>query len=409
VTRALDLVLHFWQIDLATTTVGVVTVALIVALRRTRLGPMGLVVAVVAGSVLAAVLAAFDVGVDRIGNIVDVPNGLPLPAAPSLTLLPDLIVPALSLTFVGLVQGAGVSAAFANPDGARSDPSHDFVGQGVGNLVSGVFRGMPVGGSMSATSLVVSAGAKSRNALMLTGVVMAIVVLVFAPAVEYVAMPALAGLLIVVGFETIKPHNFVSVLKTGHVQKTVMLITFVLTLVVPLQFAVLVGIGLAATLHVVRQSNQVTVRRLNLTDGGRIRETDPPATIGEGEVIVIQPYGSLFFAAAPMLTDQLPEVDVSSDNSVVVVRLRGKPELGSTLIEVFETYATKLQEANCKLMIVTDSDRVVAQLRDTGAADVIGESNLYRSTQWLSETVRQAADDAEAWVDGRRRNGEGGQ
>jgi sulfate permease, SulP family len=79
-----------------------------------------------------------------------------------LRLVPSLLIPALSLAFVGLVQGAGVSASFPNPDDRPSDASRDFIGQGAANVISGIFRGMPVGGSMSASSLNKAAGARSR-------------------------------------------------------------------------------------------------------------------------------------------------------------------------------------------------------------------------------------------------------
>jgi SulP family sulfate permease len=147
------------------------------------------------------------------------------------------------LAFVGLVQGAGISANFPNPDGTYPDASRDFVGQGAANVASGFFRGMPVGGSVSATSLNKEAGAKSRQSLLFAAIVMAIVIVVFGNAVGYVAMPALAGLLMLVGYRSIKPGDLQSVWRTGVVQKAVLAVTFVLTLVVPLQYAVLLGVG----------------------------------------------------------------------------------------------------------------------------------------------------------------------
>ena len=123
-----------------------------------------------------------------------VPDSLPTPQLPLLRLVPVLIVPALSLAFVGLVQGAGISANFTNPDGSYPDASRDFVGQGAANVASGLFQGMPVGGSVSASSLNKEAGARSRQSLLFAAVVMAIVIVVFGEAVGGVAMPALAGL-----------------------------------------------------------------------------------------------------------------------------------------------------------------------------------------------------------------------
>ena len=177
---------------------------------------------------------------------------------------------------------------------------------------------------MSATSLNKAAGARSRMALMIASVVMAVVIVAFAGLVGHIAMPALAGLLMLVGFRTIKPDDLQSVWKTGTVQKTVLATTFALTMVIPLQYAVLVGVGLSVILHVVRQSNQVTIKRWLLDPEGNLIETAPPAHLPANEVVVLQPYGSLFFAAAPVLESQLP---APAD---AVAQLRGDPPAART-------------------------------------------------------------------------------
>jgi SulP family sulfate permease len=184
----------------------VVTVALILTLQRTPLRSLGLVVAVVVGSGLAVVFGAFGAPVQRLADIVDVPRTLPLPVLPAFAEIPGLLLPGLSLALVGLVQGAGVSAGVPNPSGTRPDASQDFIGQGTGNVASALFQGMPVGGSMSASSLIVASGARTRLALLVAGAVMAAVILLLGGVIGYVAMPALAGLLIVVGAGAVRPR-----------------------------------------------------------------------------------------------------------------------------------------------------------------------------------------------------------
>ena len=372
---------------------------LIVVLQRTRLGALGMVVAIGAGSALAAVLNGNESAVLQVRDLATIPNALPSISLPALGDVFFLLVPAVSLAFVGLVQGAGVSAGFPNPDGSPTDATLDFVGQGAGNILAGLFQGMPVGGSMSASSLVVQAGARTRLALLVAGVVMAIVVLAFGGVVGYVAMPALAGLLMIVGVGAIKPARIQSVAKTGRLQSTVMVITFVLTMLIPLQFAVLVGVAMAIVLYVVQESNNLTMKRVVFEDDGRVRETDPPVSVGRSEVIVVQPYGSLFFASAPVFEAQLPTVDRGTRGSVVVVRLRGIDQLGLSSIEVFRRYSKQLRAADSKLKIVVASDRVVEQFRLAGADADIGLDDVYLGTEWLGETVRRAYDDSLAWVE----------
>jgi SulP family sulfate permease len=192
VVRAVATLAHPGSIHPATLLVGVCTIGLILAMERTRVGALGLVVAVVVTSAAVAVFGSRGVAI--LSDLGEVPRTLPTPELPVLSLVPALIVPALSLAFVGLVQGASISANFPNPDGTYPDVSRDFVGQGVANLGAGVFRGMPVGGSLSASSLNQAAGARSRLSLLIAGVVIAVVVVAFGGLVGSVAMPALAGL-----------------------------------------------------------------------------------------------------------------------------------------------------------------------------------------------------------------------
>ncbi len=392
--RTLDLLLHPLSIDLSTISVGILTIVLILALERTRLGALSLVVAVVVGT---AVVPIFGMDVAQLKDIVEIPGGLPAPVLPLWREIPFLLIPAASLAFVGLVQGAGITANFPNPDGTYPKASRDFIGQGVGNLVSGTFQGMPVGGSMSATSIVTTAGAQSRVAQMIAGVVMAVVVIAFGGLVGEIAMPALAGLLMVVGFRTVKPDDIVAVWKTGQVQAATMTVTLLLTIVIPLQFAVLVGVGISTLLFVIVRSSDLVVKQIVIV-GDRWREQDPPATVPPNEVLLIQPYGSLFFASASTFEKLLPAVSSETQNSVVIIRFRGRTDLGSTLTETLARYAEALQAADSKMMIVSDSKRVLGQLAATGVTPVIGEHNIYRSDEWVGATARRANGDAQDWI-----------
>ena len=318
---------------------------------------------------------------------------------PDLSLIVPLAVPAISLAFVGLVQGAAISANFPNPDGTYPDVSRDFVGQGVANVACGVFQGMPVGGSMSGSSLIKSAGAKSRQALVFAAVVMAAVILLFSSAVSKIALPALAGLIMLVGYRTIKPRDVRSVAKTGSVQAVVLAVTFGLTLVIPLQYAVVVGVALSVVLHVISQSNQVQVKWRVYGDDGSVREADPPPVVPADSVLVLQPYGSLFFASASTFEAALPAVEASSRRSVVILRLRGRTDLGGTFMDVLRRYAQSLLDVGSKLVIVSADERVIEQLAATRVLDVVHSENIYPGDEWVGRTVRRAHDDALRWIE----------
>jgi SulP family sulfate permease len=298
-----------------------------------------------------------------------------------------------------LVQGAGISANFPNSDGTYPDASQDFVGQGAANVAVGVFQGMPVGGSMSASSLVKNAGAKSRLALLIAGVVMAIVVLLFGSVVGYISMPALAGLLMTVGYRTVKPADIKAVWKTGRMQAMVMSVTFVLTMMIALQYAVLVGVGISMILYIIKQSNQIVIKRWLVNEDGDLREVDAPVDVPPGEVVLLQPYGSLFFASAPVFEEQLPNVADDTHNSVVVLRLRGRTDLGSTFMDVLLRYAEALRDHDSKLVLVSADENIHEQLAVGRVTNVVGSQNIYTSDEWVGRTFKQAYRDAVEWVE----------
>jgi SulP family sulfate permease len=400
VVRAVNTFLHPGLLDGRTLAVGLSTVALIVVLERTPLRSLGLVVAVIATSASVHLL-----GWEQVATLNDLGvtlSGLPRPELPLLSVVPALLVPAVSLAFVGLVQGAGISANFLNADGTYPDPSRDFLGQGVANVASGLLQGMPVGGSVSASALNKEAGAESRWSLVVASIVMAVVVVGFGSVVGQVAMPALAGLLILIGIRTVKPADMASVWRTGPVQKAVLAVTFLLTMVIPLQYAVLAGVGLSVLLHVIRQSNQVTVRRRVRNKSGQLVEVDPPAELPAHEVIVLQPYGSLFFAAAPIFLAALPAVGPGSTGSVVILRLRGRTDLGTTFMDALRRYAESLGDAGSRLFIVSANERIIEQLTVTGITDVIGANGIYPGDERVGATVARAEADAASWVDAQR-------
>lgn len=389
VVRALDTITHPGLLSLPALLVGLATIGLILLLERTPLGALGLVAAVLVCSAGAAVLPGNKV--TFLSDVTTVPHSLPMPALPDLGLTLPLLVPAVSLALVALVQGAAISGSIPNPDGRYPEASADFRGQGVANIVAGLLRGMPVGGSMSATSLVRAAGARTALANVFAGVTMCIVILAFGGAIGHVAMPALAGLLIVVGARSLKPHDVSMVVRTGALQCTVLVVTFVLTMLIPLQYAVLAGVALAVVLHVARQSNRVVIRRWEFDRPGALPvETDPPKLLAPGQEVILTPYGSLFFAAAPVFETQLPGVPSSCPGTVVILRLRGKDQLGSTFIRAIDAYAAKLRAADATLMIAGISTGALQQLEATGVLLRLGRNHVFLATPRLGDSLAQA-------------------
>lgn len=323
-----------------------------------------MVAAVGVGSAAAWILNVLIPGsMQTIGALTDVPRGLPGIKLPGPSMIPVLIVPACSLALVGLVQGAAISGSIPNANGRFADASADFRGQGIANLAAGLFQGMPVGGSISATALVRTA-ARSALANLSAAVVMAVAILAAGPVFGHVAMASLAGLLILVGVRTFRLHQIMLVWRTGPVQATVLGVTFLLTVVVPLRYAALSGVGLSVILYVIRQSNRVVVKRWEFDEG----EIMPRETNG----------------------------------GAVVIRLRGKDEIGSAFLKVLEGYSTRVSDAGGILMLAGVSSTASDQLRATGALKRLGEGRSSPSGRGrVGDSIHEAVDAANRWREGR--------
>jgi sulfate permease, SulP family len=405
VAQALDLLLRIGQIDVRTTAIGLVAlVVILLALWLKPLRRFAFIVSIVVATVLLVVLtlpalptAAAFAAVATVGDIATIPRDLPDLMLPQPALILSLWLPALSIAIIGLVQGAGVSQGTPNPDGRYPDVSRDFTGQGAANIATSFVGGIPAGGSVSGTALIVGAGARSRWANLCVGLFVALIVLGAAPLVERVPMPALAALLIVAGFQGLRIEQAVLSWKTGRIPRLIMALTFVATLALPLQYAVLFGVALSILLHAIRQSNKVTVTQWALQPNGLPIEQTPPRQLPSNQLTLLHIQGSLFFAAARNIEEMLPAVGTAS-NAVVAINLRGKSEVGSTFVNVLRQYALRLQLRQCKLMLVGVDAAVRDQLARTGVLAVLGEANVFMATPQLGEALNRAVAAADEWL-----------
>jgi SulP family sulfate permease len=393
--QTFDLIRNFDQFHLQTLAVGIATILLILFFNRSKWKQFSFIIALILASLIVPLFDWADV--TQVVDVSTLPDILPRPIIPDFSFIPALIMPAISIAIVGLVQGAGIGQSYPNPDGEYPDASQDFIGQGAANIAAGFFRGMPVGGSLSATSLVVSAGARSRVANITAGVVIAVTVILFGGFIEKLAMPALAGLLIVIGISTLQPEEAVMVWKTGPMQQLVMVATFISTLIMPLQYAVFLGVVLSLFLFVVRASNTMKLSQIELEEGELPIESPVPDELLPEQVMVLVPAGSLFFAAAPIFEEALPEI-ANADHSAVIISLRGYDTVGSTFLTVLEKLNEDLIDHDSKLFLAELNDALWDQLTHTGHVRLFGRDHVYEATERVGESIFKAYDDAKKWV-----------
>lgn len=389
--RLADTALNWRSLDFQTVILGLATVALIVAFQRTPARKFALILALCVTTAIAFLISQRQIEVTAVlvGDIAIIPRSLPVPIIPDLAHISVLALPAFAIAVIGLIQGAGVGQSYPNPDGRFPDTSRDFVGQGAANLAAGAFGAIPSGGSMSGTAVTFQAGAKSRWANIFAGAFVVLIVLVFVDLVKLVPMAALGGLLLVVGFQNLQPENIRMVWSTGLAARVAMLVTFLATLFLPLQYAILIGIALSFLLQVLRLSNRVEVREFELVEGGFPLEKPAPDKIGSDEIRVLRVRGSLFFGSAQLLDEKLPSVDGARNSSVILV-LRDVDDVGSTVIRLLQRYATNLQRAGGTLKLTGVNPELYAQLDRTGLVRRIGERNIFREQPVFGAALNEA-------------------
>ncbi len=393
--EAADLLLHPLASDLWTAVIGLTTVVLVLLLRRTPARLFAMALPLVLMTAVVALVQPPSVAV--VGDIAPIPRALPLPRLPDLSLAPGLLLPALSLVIIGLVQGAGLSRTVPNADGSFGDTSTDFVGHGVANIVSGVFSGGVAGGSVQATALNLGAGARTRWASVFTGAFVIVVILAVAPLVQEVPLAVTAGILIVAAAGALKPRDALDVWRADRMSAAIMVMTFVLVLVIPLQYAVLAGAAVSVLKYIYLSSLDVRVTQVVLNGGGLPREVEAPRALPSEAVTVLDVYGSLFYAAAPRVRTSLPVVG-EAHCPVVVLRLRGRGRLHSATIAVLRDYAEECMARGGRLYLAGVGTEMEDQLRRTGLLDLLGPDAVVEASDEVYGACATAQRRGERWL-----------
>jgi len=392
--RGIAVLLHPGSIDLPSLLAGLSTLVLIVVLGRTKLAPFASIVALAIPTVLFLGIGS----VVRVEDIGDIPRGIPLPALPDLSVISgDLILASFAIAAIVLVQASGVAESAPNRDGTMSDPNQDFIAQGAGNIASGFFKGMPVGGSVGQTALNISAGARGRWASICSGIWMVLILALFSGIVGVVAMPTLAAILIVAAIGSLRVGEIESILRTGLTSRIAMIVTFLATLVLSIPQAVGVGVIISLLLQLNQEALDLRVVELVPQPGGTFEERPAPDRLSSHTVTLLDVYGSLFYAGARTLQAHLPEVGTAIQPAVVL-RLRGRTMLGATAFKVLSDYAGSLRAAQGMLYLSGIDPALMEQFSRAGHVRATGPVEVVQATPNLGESSLRAYRQAETWI-----------
>lgn len=393
--KAWYVVTHPSGIDIPTSLCGVAALVFMVLLARTRIDTFSSLVALLVPTV--AVWLTGVAGVALVKDNGSLPHGIPAPGVPDPgTFSLSLIIGAASVAAIVLVQGAGVAEAMPNPDGSRSSTRGDFTAQGVGNLASGLFGGQVVGGSVGQSALNTTAGARSRWAAIFSGIWMVAILLVFSELVGEVAMATLAAVLIYAGWGTIKPREIWSVANAGAIPAIAMTATFLAVLMLPVATAVGVGVVASLLMQLNQESLDLRLVRLRIDAEDRLVEDVVPTELKPYDVVVIDVYGSLFFAGTRTLQRRLPpplQTERAPDavgGPVVILRLRGRTTLGATFLKVVGDYSHQLAAAGGELYLSGVDHRLVQRWDDDGLSETLGNVRIFEAMPVIGESTRVA-------------------
>ncbi|MGE3841024.1 MAG: SulP family inorganic anion transporter [Vicinamibacterales bacterium] len=332
-----------------TTALGVAALTLVLLFQRFVRRVPGAIVALIIGTL---VVVLFNLPVETIGSrFGGVPSGLPEFRVPAFR--PDLVInlvsPALTVALLGAIESLLSAVVSDRMSGDRHNPNVELVAQGVANIASPLFGGLPATGAIARTATNVRSGAKTPVAGMVHALTLLLVLLFAAPLASYVPLAVLAAILFVVSWNMGEWREIPEILKPTKADIAVWLVTVTLTVVADLTIAVEVGMVLAALLFIGRVADTTTVEMV----------TDK--YVKDGRVHVLQgkdipPYVAIFRIHGPFLfgsTDKLDRVTARIPQlpHIVVLRLRNMTALDATGLKAIEDLADRLHASGRVLLL----------------------------------------------------------
>lgn len=380
---------HFSTISLPATVLGVATVLTVMVTPRVLKKVPGTIVAMFAVSIAAVALA---LPVETIGTrFGGVPSGLPRLQLPAMqwTLLPDLLVPAMTVAMLGAIESLLSATVADRMMGTRHNPNVELMAQGVANFFSPFVGGLPATGAIARTATNIRSGAKTPVAGMIHALTLLLILLFAAPLAAQVPLAVLAGLLFVVAYNMGEWHEIPSLLKMTKSDIAVWLSTFALTVVADLTVAVEVGMVLAALLFIRRVSETTSVKRVteDLIEEGSVHSLQgveiPPY------VVVFRIHGPFLFGATDKLSNILDQLDTLP--SIVIVRLRHVPSMDASGLQAIEDFADQIHASGRTLLLCGAREQPANLMERAEFHAHLGEANILPNVQAALKRAKEIA------------------
>ncbi len=358
--------------------IGALTVGIVVFWPRITHRVPGSLVAILVATALTSLL---DLPVETIGGRFGaVPNSLPLPHLPSVpwSEVRQLFSPALSIALLAGIESLLSAVVADGMVGTRHRSNMELVAQGIANIASPLFGGIPATGAIARTATNVKSGGRTPVAGIVHALTLLLIMLFLGRWAALIPISALAGILLVVAYNMSEWRVFLRLLRSPKSDIVVLLATFLLTVLVDLTVAIQVGVVLAAFLFMARMADLSQAGYVT----GMLREEeerDDPNAIGRREVPdgveVFEVYGPFFFGAASKFQDALGQVE--GEVKVLVLRMREVNAMDATGLRALEDLAEKTRRVGTVLVLSGVHAQPLVLLERSGLLEKIGEENLF--------------------------------
>lgn len=371
---------HFGTIDTWSAIVGVLSVAIIAVMPRINKKIPGSLIAIIIMTVAALLLKNYAgvTSIETIGDRFSVSNAIPDAHVPAMTweTIKGLVAPALTIAVLGAIESLLSATVADGVIGDHHNSNTELIAQGVANLASPLFGGIPATGAIARTMTNINNGGKTPIAGIIHAVVLLLIFLFFMPLAQYIPMACLAGVLVVVSYGMSGWRSFLTLMKNPKSDVTVLLITFFLTIIFDLTVAIEVGLIIACLLFMKRMAETTDVKVVmdeiseesDLSSGNLEHLTIPKG------VEVYEINGPYFFGAG----NRFEEIMASFGDrpKVRIIRMRKVPFVDSTGIHNLTNLCTMSKSEGIEVVLSGVSEKVHSQLNKARFYDLLGEQNI---------------------------------
>ncbi len=361
------------------TMVAAGTIATLLICRALSSRIPGPIIAMVGATVAVFV---FKLPVETIGTrFGGIPSGLPHLAIPPFRaeLIHGLLGPAFTVAMLGAIESLMSAVVADRMSNDRHNPNVELIAQGVANVFSPMFGGLPATGAIARTATNIRAGAQSPVAGMIHALTLLCVLLFAAPLASYIPMAALAGILMIVAYNMGEWREIPQLLRLTKTDISVWLVTFALTVFADLTVAVEAGMILAALLFIGRVSNTTTVSRVtdDYVEDGRmhiLQDKDIPYYC-----TIFRVHGPFLFGATEkiaMVTEKIQQLP-----PIVIVRLRNMTAIDATGLFALEEVAKQLHASGRTLILCGAREQPAQLIHQAEFEEVVGRKNICSNVQ----------------------------